>query len=71
MQDLPVTGKKERVMTIEYETNLFGLRGPRKMTAYAGQGVFSSPLNEVFEKEKPYKKKTVHRYRNKIPKWCD
>jgi len=45
MQEIPAPSKKERVMTIEYETNLFGLRGPRKMTAYAGQGTFSSSLN--------------------------
>jgi hypothetical protein len=26
--------KDEQTMTIEYETNLFGLKGPRRMTAY-------------------------------------
>lgn len=65
--------KSSQVITIEYETNIFGLKGPRRMSAYmpAGQPITSKKrLNELYEQEK--KKKvppTVHKFKNKTPKW--
>jgi hypothetical protein len=48
------------------------LRGPRKIAAYIGEGSYSAALNKVYEKEQEYEvAKTVRKYRNKVPKWCD
>jgi hypothetical protein len=33
-RDYPVNSKAQRTITIEYETNLFGLKGPRKLAAF-------------------------------------
>jgi hypothetical protein len=65
--------KSSQVITIEYETNIFGMKGPRKMSAYipTKQPVVSKKrLNELHEYEK--KKQlppTVQKFKNKTPKW--
>lgn len=65
--------KTAQVITIEYETNIFGLKGPRKMSAFIPSSqplINKKRLNELYEHEK--KKQlptTVRKFRNKTPKW--
>ena len=78
--DLPVNSKHKykvdtntcpQLCTIEYETNFFGLTGPRKMTAFLPEeGQSFTPrkkLNEIYGKNP----KGIEKFRNKCPKWCD
>ena len=39
------SGKKERIITVEFETNIFGMSGPRKMSAFIGDGSYHYPLS--------------------------
>ncbi len=50
LKEYPPDSKKERIITVEYETNFFGMRGPRKMKSYitTGIGIKGKGLNEVY-----------------------
>lgn len=60
---------------IDYETSLFGLAGPRKITAFipAQEGVSiagSRHFGEVYEKERREKSGcTVVKFRSRVPEW--
>lgn len=46
-KEYPADAKKERIMTVQYETNFFGMKGPRKMKAFMteGCGIMGKGLN--------------------------
>lgn len=67
----PMAHPKE--LTIEYEPNIFGLKGPRKMKVFVPREEYeiaeNKGLNELFAEQTEKSEMRIDKYCNKTPKW--